>query len=852
MPTYLEIAVNIPQVTDVFHYHLPEELEGLVGPGHLVVVPFGRQQVQGVVLRRLIQPEVAKTRPVHSLVDAVEVLTADQIILAEQLAEANLVSVASIIDMMLPPGLSQRAETVYTVNEAAVDQGRELSRLDTRLVNLLRKRGPLRAGQIDRAMPKFDWRRRADLLTRQGLLDSVVELPDPNVRPKVVRMARLSCPPDTAEQALAELGRAGSQALVRRQAILRYLIEEPGPVDVSWLYAESGGSLADLRYLAERDLVALSESEIWRDPLEQIDVAAHQPLTLTKGQRLVWDAIRDGMRRSLAGEPVKPILLHGVTGSGKTEIYLRAVAEILRAGKQAIVLVPEIALTPQTVRRFLERFPGRVGLVHSQLSAGERYDTWRRARSGNLSVIVGPRSALFTPLPDLGLIILDECHDTSYYQTESPSYNALDAAVLYARLAGLVCLMGSATPDVVSTYRAQQGDWQYLHLPDRILAHRAAVRAQMERLSRKASTGGSEAVDGSSSRYRPFEADADSIELPPVRVVDMRQELRAGNRSIFSSDLQAALAIVLDRGQQAILFLNRLGTATYVFCRDCGYSLKCPRCDLPLTFHEARRSLTCHHCGYQRGMPATCPQCGSSRIRQYGTGTERVESEVVTLFPNARVLRWDYTTTRAKGAHEMILSHFAAYRADILVGTQMLAKGLDLPFVTLVGVVLADVGLNLPDYRAPERTFQVLTQVAGRAGRSPLGGEVILQTFQPDHYVIKAAAMHDYRNFYRQELAYRQQLGYPPYANLVRLEYRHRDAGRAERVANQLAAEIRAWMQSAHSQATQMIGPAPCFFARQDDAYRWQIILRGPNPQNLLRDRALKDWRIEINPASLL
>ncbi len=852
MPTFLEIAVNIPQVTAVFHYHLPEELEGLVGPGHLVVVPFGRQQVQGVVLRLLDRPEVSQTRPVHSLVDPIEVLTAQQIILAEQLAEANLVSVAGIIDMMLPPGLSRRAETVFTLNAAAVERDPQLSRLDTRLVNLLGKRGPLRAGQIDRAMPKFDWRRRADRLVRQGILDSTVELPDPNVRPKVVRMARLSCPPDIAEQALPELGRAGSKALGRRQAILGYLIEEPGPVDVSWLYAASGGSLADLRYLAERDLVALSESEIWRDPLGQIEVAANRPPVLTEGQRLVWDAIREGFQQSVSGEPVKPFLLHGVTGSGKTEIYLQAVAEALQAGKQAIVLVPEIALTPQTVRRFMERFPGRVGLVHSQLSAGERYDTWRRARSGNLSVIVGPRSALFTPLPDLGLIILDECHDTSYFQTESPSYNALDAAVLYARLAGFVCLMGSATPDVVSTYRAQQGDWQYLHLPDRILAHRATVQAQLARLSRRTSTSEFAAVDGTSSRYRPFEAEADSIDLPPVRVVDMRQELRTGNRSIFSTALQDSLATVLERGQQAILFLNRLGMATYVFCRDCGHSLKCPRCDLPLIYHEARRILTCHHCGYQRGMPASCPECGSKRIRHYGTGTERVESEVVGLFPQARVLRWDYTTTRTKGAHEMILSHFAAHRADILVGTQMLAKGLDLPFVTLVGVVLADVGLNLPDYRAPERTFQVLTQVAGRAGRSPLGGEVILQTFQPDHYVIKAASSHDYRNFYRQEMAYRQQLGYPPYANLVRLEYRHRDAGRAERDANHLAAEIRGWMQTGHRQATQMIGPAPCFFARQDGVYRWQIILRGPNPQNLLRDKTFKDWRIEINPASLL
>jgi len=852
MPTYLEIAVNIPQVTDVFHYHLPEELEGLVGPGHLVVVPFGRQQVQGVVLRFLDRPEVAETRPVLSLVDPVEVLTLNQIALAEQLAEANLVSVASVIDMMLPPGLSQRAETIYTLVEIDFDQGRELSGLDTRLINLLRKRGPLRSGQIDRAMPKFDWRRRADFLVRRGLLDANVELPDPNVRPKVVRMARLGCAPDVAERSLPELGRTGTKALARRQAILRYLIDEQGPVDVSWVYAVSGGSLADLRYLAERNLIVLSEGEIWRDPLERIEPTFDQPPVLTDGQRQVWEAVRENIQRSQAGETILPVLLHGVTGSGKTEIYLRAVAETLQSGKQAIVLVPEIALTPQTVRRFMGRFPGQVGLVHSQLSAGERYDTWRRARSGNLPVIVGPRSALFTSLPDLGLIILDECHDMSYYQSEAPSYNALDAAVMYARLAGCLCLMGSATPDVVSTYRAQQGDWQYLHLPDRILAHRSEVQAQMERLSQHASGRQTASAGDRLSHYRHLEADAETIDLPPVEVVDMRQELRAGNRSIFSRELQADLQAVLERDQQAILFLNRLGMATYVFCRDCGYSLKCPRCDLPLIFHEAQHSLTCHHCGYQRRMPAACPECGSRRIRHYGTGTERVESEVVAQFPDVRVLRWDYTTTRTKGAHEMILSQFVAHRADILVGTQMLAKGLDLPFVTLVGVVLADVGLNLPDYRAPERAFQVLPQVAGRAGRSPLGGKVILQTFQPDHYVIQAASAHDYRSFYQKELAYRQQLGYPPFANLVRLEYRHRNPERAERIAKDMAGEIRNWMRSTRSQATQMIGPAPCFFSRQDDAYRWQIILRGPAPQNLLRQQNLKDWRIEVNPASLL
>jgi primosomal protein N' (replication factor Y) len=590
--------------------------------------------------------------------------------------------------------------------------------------------------------------------------------------------------------------------------------------------------------------------------------------TLTQDQEMVWGEVFAAFGQVAAGQAIPPLLLHGVTGSGKTEIYLRAVAETLQMGKQAIVLVPEIALTPQTVRRFVARFPGLVGLNHSGLSAGERYDTWRRARAGLLSVMVGPRSALFTPFSRLGLIVVDECHDDSYYEQENvPHYHAREAAIAYAHLSGAVCLLGSATPDLASRYRAERGEWRYLGLPARILAHRQAVQAQLARLAAQSPLQNETQV--AQFTYRPFERDVQSRDLPPVQIVDMRRELQAENRSIFSRDLQNALAEVLEHQLQAILFLNRRGAATYVFCRDCGHVLKCPRCDIPLTFHFHRQAdtaelpplapspsrsvaLLCHHCYYHRQMPKTCPECKSAHIRQYGAGTERVEVEVQTLFPQARTLRWDYETTRQKGAHEVILSHFANHRADVLIGTQMLAKGLDLPLVTLVGVVLADVGLNMPDYRASERTFHVLTQVAGRAGRSPLGGQVILQTFQPGHYVIQAAARHDYAGFYQQELEYRRKLAYPPFAQLVRLEIRQARAEQAESVAQKLAAQIRDWMIREERRATHLIGPAPCFFSRVNNLYRWQIILRGPDPASLLRGRALEEWRIEVNPVSLL
>ena len=840
MPNIVEIAVNVPRVNDVFHYHLPPELEGVVEAGHLVEVPFGSQRVQGVVLSTAAQTTIPETKPVSSLLDPLPVLTPAQIELARYLAQSTLSSLAAGIELMLPPGLGQQADSIYSIQREKSAIGmKPLTSLQLRLLKLLEERGPLRGRQIDQSVPRVNWRPAARGLVSRGLLSVQPVLLAPTVQPKRVRTVQLIVDAEKAEASMPSLGRSGSAARSRRQAMLRYLMRETAPVEAAWVYAESGGNLSDLRRLADLGLIALGESETWRDPLEGYSYQPSQPPVLTRDQGKCLDAIRIGIEQAADGQIMAPYLLHGVTGSGKTEIYLRAVEIILSQKKQAIVLVPEIALTPQTVNRFLSRFPGRVGLVHSRLSTGERYDTWRRARAGELDVIVGPRSALFSPVPELGLIVLDEFHDLSYYQSDPPFYHAVDASIAYARFTGAICVLGSATPDISSTYQAAQGNWHYLRLPARILAHRQAVQAQVEKLHL-------------SSRYKPIGEQAAEIDLPPVQVVDMRRELKEGNRSIFSRALHQSLTEVLAQKQQAILFLNRRGTSTFVFCRDCGNALKCPRCELPLTFHSPQAALTCHRCGYRRKMPNTCPQCGSARIRQYGTGTERVEAEVQAEFPDARTLRWDFDVTRKKGAHDVILSHFSAHQADVLIGTQMLAKGLDLPLVTLVGVVLADVGLNLPDYTAAERTFQVLSQVAGRAGRSPLGGKVILQTFQPDHYVIQAAAGHSYRGFYNQELSYRRELNYPPFVQLVRLEYRHTDSARAEQKAMELAVQIREWIKEESRRSTEIVGPAPCFYARLGGMYRWHIVVRGPDPVSLLRGRNLVDWRVEVNPPSLL
>jgi len=836
MKAFAQIAVNVPSVAGVFDYAFPEELAGKIGIGQLVIVPFGKQTVQGVVLRFVDQPSVSETKDILEFLDPDPVLTSTQIALAEWMAEATLSPLAAIVNLMVPAGLSQKADVLFGIRDLGIEKRvletnqasqfpiTDLSQTQSRILKLLSERGPLRGRQIDAHFRNVDWRKSAEWLVRRGILEKRSVLPEPRVRPKQIRVAQLAVPLEEAEAALSNLGKTEATQ-ERRAAALRYLMRELDEVNLSWIYAESGCNLSDLRILAERGLIVLRENETWRDPLEKVEqrletrrVESSVVPTLTPEQSQAWEQIQQAF--SQPGR--QPFLLHGVTGSGKTELYIRAAEETVRRGKQAIILVPEIALTPQTVRRFLARFPGQVGLMHSKLSEGERYDTWRRARAGLLKVIIGPRSALFAPLSDIGLIAIDECHDGSYYQSEPPFYHAVEAAKTYARLASAVCILGSATPSIVQRWDAEAGKNTLLELPNRIASAQEAQPHQ-------------------------------TLDLPPVSVIDMREELKAGNRGIFSHNLLLALGETLERGEQAILFLNRRGTATYVFCRDCGYALKCPQCDNPLTFHiENRERLVCHHCGYTRLKPKKCPECGSAYIREYGLGSERVETEVGRLFPGARVLRWDWETTRQKDAHEIILSHFANHHADVLVGTQMLAKGLDLPLVTLVGVVLADVGLNLPDPFSSERVFQVLTQVAGRAGRSTRGGQVILQTFQPEHPVARAASEHDYAGFYQQELAGRRKLGYPPFGRLVRLEFRHRENERAEAEAVKTASRLKSRIDAGGHVQTALIGPIPCFFSKLRGEYRWQIVLRGPNPISILKDLRLDGWRVEVDPTSLL
>jgi len=561
---------------------------------------------------------------------------------------------------------------------------------------------------------------------------------------------------------------------------------------------------------------------------------------------------------AIDGREHRAFLLHGVTGSGKTHVYLDAVARALTLGRQATVLVSEIALTPTTVARFEARFPGRVAILHSKLTPKEHRRAWERVRTGDADIVVGSRSALFAPVRRPGIVILDEEHDAAYKQEATPRYHAREVALWWGQLARAPVVLGSATPDVESYYRAERGRYTLLTLPTRFPrgGFGSGVGADDRGATANASAGlsggvGAAGIAGDDALARI--ASATSRLLPPVEIVDMRTELREGNSSIFGRSLATALAETLARGEQALLFLNRRGTATCVSCRDCGHVLACRRCDVPLVYHRSDELLVCHRCNRRRPSPGHCPACNGARIRYLGLGTQRVEAELRSRFPTARTIRWDRDTTTRRGAHDELWRSFGAGEADVMVGTQMIAKALDFPRVTLVGVMLADVGLFLPDLRAGERAFQLLSQMAGRTGRGSLGGRAIVQTYAPDHYAIQSAARHDFASFYRQEIAFRRAHGYPPIGRLVRLVY---TGSRSERCLRE-AAKVRVLLDGSLARQgiadIRVVGPAPCYLRRVRGRERWQIVLRGDRFARVLDGLALPPgWTIDVDPVSLL
>lgn len=551
-----------------------------------------------------------------------------------------------------------------------------------------------------------------------------------------------------------------------------------GPVRVPELAADLGGVDSALRRLVQLGAVRVERRRRLREAHGR-EMSAPRHERLTAGQSRALDAIR---RARGGGGGV--VLLEGVTGSGKTEVYLRAIEEAVAGGGSACVLVPEISLTPQTVGRFRSRFGDDVAVLHSRLSAGERYDQWDLVRRGAARIVVGARSALFAPFTDLRLIVIDEEHETSYKQGQSPRYHARDVAVRLAAAHGAVVVLGSASPSMESLSRCESGEWERVELPERV-------------------TGRA---------------------LPVVRVVDMKAEFGEGHRSMFSRPLAEALRGAADAGEKAVLFLNRRGFASFMLCRECGFVPRCASCATSMTYHDVGKRLACHHCGAVRAIPAECPECRSPYLRLFGTGTQRVEAELANLLPGFPVVRMDADTTRGKGSHERLLASFETLGSGALLGTQMIAKGLDYPDVTLVGVISADVTLHLPDFRASERTYQLLEQVAGRAGRGERGGQVIVQTYWPEHPAILAAASHDPADFRRAEAAARRELGYPPFGRLANVLVRGRRTDTVRQGAHAVADSIAARVPDGWT----VLGPSPAPLERLKGVWRWHVLVKGP------------------------
>jgi len=811
---FAEVSVNSPAAQRrTFSYAIPTGLD--INIGQAVWVPFGEKILQGIVLELTQYPSVEETREIAGVTEPRPVLSPAYTLLARWISEYYLSPLFNSVAPMLPPGFERKVLTFISTPPATREHDMpSLTPTERDILELIKQSGRVSLRELEKALGKKKAQTTVTRLVGRGLAIRSYELEPIKVKPKEALYISLTV---WAEQAREEVVRLREKRASKQAALLDFLAQQPEPV----LWAEArkkvkcDKAIADA--LADKGLVTFESVEVKREPISYSDIVPSHPLALTPTQKSAFEAVKSGLLHATPRNSSPPVfLLHGVTGSGKTEIYLQALAEAVKLGKRGIMLVPEIALTPQTITRFASRFPSKVAVIHSKLSLGEQFDEWQRIRNGEFHVVIGSRSALFAPQPELGLIIIDEEHEWTYKQHDkSPRYHTRNVAIKLAELTGAVVILGSATPDVETFYHAQRGDYRLLTLPERVVP-----------------------TEGAS--------------LPEVEVVDLREELKAGNRSIFSRSLSGSITRAIASGEQVILFLNRRGGSGSVQCRQCGFVIHCKRCEVPLTHHIVEDALLCHQCHYKTPVPQACPRCHSRRIKFLGIGTQKVEQEAGHAFPQARLLRWDSDVTRGRYSHERILDKFRAHQADILIGTQMIAKGLDVPLITLVGVVSADIALNLPDSRAGERTFQLLSQVAGRAGRGTLGGQVIIQTYSPDHYAVQAAAKHDYSYFYEQEIAYRRQLQYPPFTQLARLVYSHTNDILCQREAEKMKRLLIEERDSKGIADISLIGPAPAFIHRLRGRYRWQMILRGSELSAFLSDIPVpQGWTIDIDPVGL-
>ncbi|MDF5738309.1 MULTISPECIES: primosomal protein N' [unclassified Nostoc] len=820
---WVEVLVDCPGASTelekgekLYTYRLPAKLE--VKPGDILSVPFGLQQVGGVAIRFLAKPPVdfalEKIKEVEDVIQR-DFIGDSYLTLLERVSQYYYTQLIQVIRMALPPGLLGRSQHRIRLKRENIPNGAVEflgSTAARQILKILQSQvdGDYSFKFLKRQIQGFDYGKKQ--LLERNWAESYVELlrySQPQTKPVVTLVA---------DGSYIDLNK-------RQREILKVLRDYGGELWLNEFLQICKTTTPTLKGLEQKGCIVIEEREVLRRE-QGPALAQDQPKSLNAAQASALETIQtlDGFAQ---------VLLHGVTGSGKTEVYLQAIAPLLKVGKSALVLVPEIGLTPQLTDRFRARFGNKVSVYHSALSDGERYDTWRQMLTGEPQVVIGTRSAVFAPLPKLGLIILDEEHDSSFKQDSPiPTYHARTVAQWRAELENCPLVLGSATPSLESWVSVRRQRSKGAGEQGSRGAGEEFVTYNSSFLTLRQAQG----IAPNSSLYLSLPERINSRPLPPVEIVDMRQELQQGNRSIFSRSLQAALQQLQQRKQQGILFIHRRGHSTFVSCRSCGYVLECPHCDVSLAYHhteeKAPELLRCHYCNYARSHPKFCPDCSSPYLKFFGSGTQRVTQELARQFPELRLIRFDSDTTRNKGSHRTLLTQFANGEADLLVGTQMLTKGLDLPQVTLVGVVAADGLLNLSDYRASERAFQTLTQVAGRAGRGDDPGRVIVQTYTTEHQVIAAVRSHDYQSFSEAELEQRQALNYPPYGRLILLRLSSLDPIQVQNTAQIIATAL------STEEEFEILGPAPASILRVANRYRWQILIKFA-PEALPQ---LPDW----------
>ena len=780
--TYVNVVIDASarQLDRPFTYEVPPELEERVETGNMVLVPLVNTMQVGYVLGFCDPPDIPRIRCIERVVDEPPVFDTEMAELCEWMARHYLSSLSQALRLVVPPGRSRRVVELIALRGEGTPA---LEDIPSRAIRQREVVEALAAGGGE--MPLTELKSSLGGRTSSSTLKSLEEggwierrfvIPRPRASRIKVRIAEMT------EQGKEALGNPEiEKRSPARARLLAALRDHAGSMTVPELHHTTKASTSALNGAVEAGFIRIRHEDRLRDPFAERFFPPLEPHELNPEQRAALEAITVGME---AGDG-EVFLLHGITGSGKTEVYLHAIEYAFSLGRTALVLVPEIALTPQMVQRFKGRLGEDVAVLHSRLGLGERYDQWRGIREGRYKVVIGARSALFAPLKDLGLLVIDEEHETTYKEGSAPRYQARDVAVERARLSGATLVLGSATPCLESLYAAERGEYTYLRLPRRI----------------------------------------DDRPLPRMEVMDMRELAGQGMRNILSPRLVTELAKVYKSGEQAILFLNRRGFARFLQCHECGHIFQCRNCSVSLCYHAREPHLLCHHCNWTLQPPFTCPQCKNQVHRYAGIGTERVEEELRRLLPPLRCIRMDADTTRHKNAHWDMLEDFKSGRAQVLLGTQMIAKGLDIPNVTLVGVINADTSLGLPDFRAGERTYQLLTQVSGRAGRGARPGKVIVQTFCPDHYAIEAAARDGAQAFYRKEIAYRREASYPPFSRLVNLVTTASAEEHARCAAEALEDILRPGIRPEEGE---LLGPAPAPLSRLKGKYRYHLTIKSP------------------------